>query len=127
MKSENLQEDELNEPAKDVAALRDIVAFKFGGTSLLGAERMLHAARIVQSANSTSSVVVIVSAMKGVTDRLLGIGSSLQNGRGSDACAAAEAVIATHLAVLRDLRLDEDDDQRVRREMQSLASDLLYD
>jgi hypothetical protein len=48
-------------------------AFKFGGSSLLGAERMLHAAGIVREAASCANVVVVVSAMKRVTDRLLGI------------------------------------------------------
>ena len=42
---------------------QNIVAFKFGGTSLLGAERMLHAARLVKRAARTSRVVVVVSAM----------------------------------------------------------------
>ena len=47
------------------------LAFKFGGTSLLGAARMLHAAALVREAASQSNVVAVVSAMKGVTDRLL--------------------------------------------------------
>src|SRR5689334_9336793 len=55
----------------------EIVAFKFGGTSLLGAKRMLHAASLVHSLASETQVVVIVSAMKGVTDRLLAIGRLL--------------------------------------------------
>src|ERR1700692_1724349 len=50
---------------------KSIIAFKFGGTSLLGAERMLHAAGLVKPVARGSNVVVIVSAMKGVTDRLL--------------------------------------------------------
>ena len=48
-----------------------IVAFKFGGSSLLGAERMFHAARLVREAAEVSRVAVVVSAMKGVTDHLL--------------------------------------------------------
>ena len=50
-----------------------IVAFKFGGTSLSGAKRMLHAASLVRPVAQASQVVVVVSAMKGVTDRLLAI------------------------------------------------------
>jgi aspartate kinase len=142
MTSENVQADEVNEPAKasrfrttttvagDSADSRvpgDVVAFKFGGTSVLGAERMLHASQIVRSAACSSSVVVIVSAMKGVTDHLLAIGTALENGRLPAAKHEAEGVIATHLAVLRDLQLAEPDDRRVRREMLSLAQDLLHD
>jgi len=81
MTSENVQADyEVNEPAKTsrfrttttVAGIYtesrvpgDVVAFKFGGTSVLGAERMLHASQIVRSAACSSSVVVIVSAHEG--------------------------------------------------------------
>src|SRR5271168_4007142 len=92
-----------------------VVAFKFGGSSLLGAERMLHAASIVRSSAPSCSVVVIVSAMKGVTDHLLAVGSALENGKLAAARDEAEGVINTHLEVLRDLQLDEDDDLRVRR------------
>jgi len=142
MTSENVQADEVNEPAKTsrfrttttVAGIYtesrvpgDVVAFKFGGTSVLGAERMLHASQIVRSAACSSSVVVIVSAMKGVTDHLLAIGTALENGTLAAAKHEAESVIATHLAVLRDLQLAEPDDLRVRREMLSLAQDLLHD
>lgn len=142
MTSENVQEDELNEPAEaghhpagDSAANfsshagcpGETVAFKFGGSSLLGAERMLHAASIVRSSTPSCSVVVIVSAMKGVTDHLLAVGSSLENGKLAAAREVAEGVINTHLDVLRDLQLDEGDDLRVRREMQSLCRDLLHD
>src|SRR5437879_13556513 len=51
--------------------LPNIVAFKFGGSSLLRADRMLHPAGLVQSAARSSNVAAVVSAMKGVTDSLL--------------------------------------------------------
>src|SRR5271170_6614491 len=88
---------------------------------------MLHAASIVRSSTPSCSVVVIVSAMKGVTDHLLAVGSALENGKLAAAREEAEGVINTHLDVLRDLQLDEDDNLRVRREMQSLCRDLLHD
>jgi len=162
MASENVQADEVNEPARAVgyrtgisskhvsthatcpggvpvgnaltgdaltgsALAHKVVAFKFGGSSLLGAARMLHAASIVRSSAKSCSVAVIVSAMKGVTDHLLAVGSALENGKVAVAKAEAEGVIHTHLGVLRDLQLPEDDELRVRREMQSLCRDLLHD
>ena len=48
-----------------------VTAFKFGGSSLLGAEGMLHSAALAREAALRSRVCVVVSAMKGVTDRLL--------------------------------------------------------
>src|SRR5436309_11693183 len=70
-------------------------AFKFGGSSLLGAERMLHAAGIVREAASCASVVVVVSAMKRVTDRLLGIARTLEAGCRTDARRDAEHVFSS--------------------------------
>jgi len=149
MTSENVQADEINQSEGQQAANNfaaqaraeesltelksraaggdEVIAFKFGGTSLLGADRMLHAAQIVRSSAQTSSVVVIVSAMKGVTDRLLAIGSALVSGQATAARAEADGVVSTHLAVLNDLRLEEDDDLRVRREIQALGRDLSHD
>lgn len=103
------------------------VAFKFGGSSLLGAERMLHAARLVLEAAEVSRVAVVVSAMKGVTDHLLSIEKALAAGKRLHARREAEVVLELHLEVLRDLRLDEETDRRVRHELQLLGCDLLHE
>jgi aspartate kinase len=104
-----------------------VVAFKFGGSSLLGAERMLHAARLVGQAAQVSKVAVVVSAMKGVTDRLLSIEKALARGKPSHARREAEVVLELHLDVLQDLRLDEESDRRMRHELRLLGGDLLHE
>jgi aspartokinase/homoserine dehydrogenase 1 len=104
-----------------------VVALKFGGTSLLGAQRMLHAAGLVRTAAQSSNVIVIVSAMKGVTDRLLSISRSLAEGKLSHARNEAEGVIHLHLNVLQDLQLDEQQHDRVRLGLQLLGRDLLHE
>ena len=104
-----------------------IVAFKFGGSSLMGAERMLHAARLVWEAADVSQVTVVVSAMKGVTDHLLSIEKALAAGKQAHARREAEVVLELHLEVLQDLRLDEETDRRVRHELQLLGCDLLHE
>ena len=104
-----------------------VVAFKFGGSSLLGAERMLHAARLVREAAQKSKVVVVVSAMKGVTDHLLTIEKALAAGKVPYARREAEVVLEMHLEVLENLRLDEESDRRVRHELQLLEHDLLHE
>jgi aspartate kinase len=106
---------------------RNILAFKFGGSSLLGAERMLHAASLVRDATRASGVTVVVSAMKGVTDHLLSIARTLAEGKLAHARREAELVLDLHLDVLHDLRLLEHDDLRVRRELQILGRDLLHE
>jgi aspartate kinase len=111
----------------DSAARESLVAFKFGGSSLLGAERMLHAAGLVGPVAQIMHVVVVVSAMKGVTDRLLGIAKALSEGNSQCARAEAEGVLHLHLGVLSDLSLDSDDHDRVAREINALGRDLLHE
>jgi aspartokinase/homoserine dehydrogenase 1 len=105
----------------------NVVAFKFGGSSLLGADRMLHAAGLVLAARRASSVTVVVSAMKGLTDHLLSIARALADGRLAPARRASELVLDAHLDVLHDLQLSVQDDLRVRRELQLLGRDLLHE
>lgn len=104
-----------------------IVALKFGGSSLLGAERMFRAARLVQEAAEVSQVTVVVSAMKGVTDHLLSIDKALTASKVPHARREAEVVLDLHLEVLQDLRLDEERDRQVRHELQLLGCDLLHE
>src|SRR6266850_1701638 len=107
--------------------LLNVVAFKFGGSSLLGAERMLHAASLVRSAAAASNVTVIVSAMKGVTDHLLSVVHALADGKLAHARREVENLLTLHLDVLRDLLLEEDDALRIRRELKLLGGDLLHE
>ena len=104
-----------------------VVAFKFGGSSLLGAERMIHAAGLVRDEARNCKVTVVVSAMKGVTDRLLAMAQALTAGRLSQARREAEFLVDLHLDVLQALQLEDLEELRVRRELQLLARDLLYE
>jgi aspartokinase/homoserine dehydrogenase 1 len=53
---------------------------KFGGSSVADAGRIMAVARIIQDATKASSVVAVVSAMGGVTDRLLAAAASAVRG-----------------------------------------------
>ena len=120
--------DELMHYAGGVAGqIRKIVAFKFGGSSLLGADRMLHAAGLVRSAARSSNVAVVVSAMKGVTDHLLSIARALAGGKLGHARHEAELLLDLHLDVLHDLQLSELESLRVRHDLQLLGRDLLHE
>jgi bifunctional aspartokinase / homoserine dehydrogenase 1 len=110
-----------------VRARQEVVTFKFGGTSLLGAKRMLHAASLVRPVAESSQVVVVVSAMKGVTDRLLAIAQDLANRKNHRARAEAEAVLRLHRDALCELPLNSDDLDRVGYELDSLGRDLLHE
>src|ERR1700693_2153528 len=78
--------------ATQASSQQSVVVLKFGGSSLLGAERMLHAAGLVRAAALDSNVIVVVSAMKGVTDRLLSTARSLAEGKLSHARNEAEGL-----------------------------------
>lgn len=103
------------------------VAFKFGGSSLDGAARMRHAAALVREAAETSNVTVVVSAMKGVTDRLLGVAHLLAESRNQAARHEAESIVERHLATLRDLHLEGLEHERVAHDLKLLSSDLLHE
>jgi bifunctional aspartokinase / homoserine dehydrogenase 1 len=109
------------------SSLENVIAFKFGGTSLLGAERLLHAARIVREESQTRPVTAIVSAMKGVTDRLLRVGQWLEQGRNLQARREAESIAELHRITLEDLRLDAHEHERVEEELALLADDLVHE
>ncbi len=132
MSPENVQtevpaEGDLRSHLGSVVDRGSVTAFKFGGTSLLGAKRMLHAAGLVRPVAQASQVVVVVSAMKGVTDRLLAIAQALADRKNQRARAEAEAVLHLHHDVLRDLPLAVEDRDRVAYELDSLGRDLLHE
>jgi bifunctional aspartokinase / homoserine dehydrogenase 1 len=108
-------------------AVQNVVALKFGGSSLLGAQRMLHAVRLVKDEFRTRPVAVVVSAMKGVTDKLLHVGHSLAQGRNGLAHKEAQAIAELHLSTLQDLRLSPDEHERVEEELELLTHDLLHE
>ena len=130
MSPEFLQQ-ESEEPAALSASSRPVVdaqmkqlptrAFKFGGTSLLGADRMLHAAALVRDAAQTARVIVVVSAMKGITDRLLEIAHS------ANARTEAESIVSAHYNVLRALNLPAEIHNRVHSELCFLGRDLIHE
>ena len=105
---------------------QSVVAFKFGGSSLLGAKRMFHAAGLVREAAKTSRVVVVVSAMKGVTDKLLNLARLTESGDHAEANRQAGALLRIHADVLSELQLAERDRQRVWHDLRLLGSDLLH-
>jgi bifunctional aspartokinase / homoserine dehydrogenase 1 len=113
--------------SQETQSKADICAFKFGGSSLLGADRMLHAAALVRDAALHSNVVVVVSAMKGITDRLLAVARLLAAGCRTDARRDAEHIVRVHEEVLRDLQLEPQENNRAGGELHLLANDLLHD
>lgn len=79
-----------------------MIVVKFGGSSLAGPERMLAAARIVARHNRAETVVCVVSAMAGVTDKLFAIARLAVRG-GSDWCGPYTRMRVQHEQTLASL------------------------
>jgi len=85
------------------------------------------AGSLVREAAESSPIVVVVSAMKGVTNRLLDIGQLLALTRNLPARAEALAIIELHLGTLRDLNLSGRDYEQFAHEVELLSRDLLHE
>jgi len=82
---------------------RALRVMKFGGTSVSGAERLRAVAGQVRAAVAEERVLVVVSAMAGVTDLLIaGIGAA----EGGGNAGAAERFAALHHEVCQELGPD---------------------
>jgi bifunctional aspartokinase / homoserine dehydrogenase 1 len=106
---------------------QNVIALKFGGSSLLGADRMVHAARLVQDEFRARPVTVVVSAMKGITDKLLHVGHLLEQGRNALAHKEAQGIAELHRSTLHHLQLDPEEHERVEEDLETLTNDLLHE
>jgi aspartate kinase len=86
---------------------------------------MLHSAALAREAALRSRVCVVVSAMKGVTDRLLAVAELLARNEPQKARRRAGDITGLHLETLQDLKLAEGERERVERELRLLSRDLL--
>jgi aspartokinase/homoserine dehydrogenase 1 len=111
----------------EASSQENVIAFKFGGSSLSGAERLLHAARLVREESQTRPVITIVSAMKGVTDRLLRTAKWLDEGRNAQARKEAESIAELHRLALDELQMERTEGDRVHEELSLLADDLVHE
>lgn len=86
-----------------------MIVMKFGGTSVGSADAMRRTAELIERARHTGPVVVVVSAMSGVTDKLLAIAEAART-RSEDPLVLVDALRAHHDATCRGLELDEVDE-----------------
>ena len=111
----------MSKPAR-LAGARPLRVMKFGGTSVGTAERLLAVAGLIQDAVRESRVIVVASAMAGVTQQLIeGIEAAVA--RRDDGCA--ESFRFRHEAVLGDLGFAEETaGLPIRASLAALADEL---
>lgn len=87
-----------------------MVVQKFGGTSVADPDAIRRLTEIVRAARNRDGrgPVVVVSAMSGVTDALLGIAAAAGDARGNEALAQADRLRTRHLAATHALVSDGD-------------------
>ena len=86
--------------------MASLCVMKFGGTSVGDASCIARAAAIVKSAASEGSVVVVVSAMSGVTNRLIDAAHHAEAGEGEYATKVVTELRSHHKKALEALVRD---------------------
>lgn len=79
---------------------------KFGASALGDAEGLETIARIVAARSVATQTVIVLSAVRGITDLLLGCAAGAETGDDRDLSSAIERLRAVHLAVAREAQLD---------------------
>jgi aspartate kinase len=96
---------------------------KFGGTSLGDGERIKIAARLVKEYVENNEVIVVCSAMAGVTDTLFTLVDRASRGRVRDVEIALNNLSEKHFRAIDDAIANE----AVRRDVKSIIKDLTED
>jgi aspartate kinase len=96
---------------------------KFGGTSVGDAVCIARAAEIIAQSARSGHCIAVVSAMSGVTNRLIEAANRAQSGNGAVALATLEALKTQHESTLQILLRDENNRAAIRRRLQEVLSE----
>jgi len=96
---------------------------KFGGSSVGNAECIARAAQIIAKGAREGRCVAVVSAMSGVTNRLIEAAKTAQAGNGSGATAIMDALRTQHETALGSLVSSEEERERVRQKMEAVLTE----
>src|SRR5260370_2425588 len=80
--------------------MKKTLVMKFGGTSVGNAARILSSAHIVQEAAARDCIVVVVSALAGITDRILNCVKAVGRGEQSRVPSPLQEIEARHEEVI---------------------------
>ena len=96
---------------------------KFGGTSVGDASCITRTAKIIARAAKENPCVVVVSAMSGVTNRLIEAAKTAQAGNAAEAEAIMDALRQQHETALSSLLPDEQKRARLRQRMEQILAE----
>lgn len=96
---------------------------KFGGTSVGNAECIARAAKIIAQGARQGRCVAVVSAMSGVTNKLIEAAKTAQTGNGTGATGVMEGLRAQHEAALNSLLSSEAERGQVRKKLDTVLAE----
>src|SRR6266496_1918451 len=96
---------------------------KFGGTSVGDASCIARTAQIVAQAARENGCVAVVSAMSGVTNRLVEAAKNAQAGNNGGAAAVVDALRKQHEAALTSLIQREEERAGIRQKMEEVLAE----
>lgn len=96
---------------------------KFGGTSVGDASCIARTTQIVACAAKENTCVVVVSAMSGVTNRLIEAAKTAQAGMAADAAAILDALREQHEVALKSLIAHEEERARIEQCMAAVFAE----
>src|SRR5713226_2173617 len=96
---------------------------KFGGTSVGDASCIVRTAQIIAKAAKESGCVAVVSAMSGVTNRLIEAAKKAQAGNAGGAAAIVDALRRQHEAALTSLIQHEQERARIRQRVEEVLAE----
>lgn len=96
---------------------------KFGGTSVGNAECIGRAAQIIAETAREMRCVAVVSAMSGVTNRLIEAAKTAQAGNSAGATAIMESLRGQHETALEALVRNSEECERVRQKMEAVLAE----
>ncbi len=101
-----------------------LTVMKFGGNTVATAERLSNIIRIVGSYYPKSKHVLVVSAIKGVTDDLVRISESIRRNDKDAIDVMLSSIINRHREIIKDLSLKESNREELVKIVNALAEEL---
>lgn len=99
---------------------KNLVVMKFGGASVASAERILHVVRIINKFAQKQKVVVVVSAIQGITDRLISLFDKYQTRDFTNGIADINMLYKIHKDILDELKLSKEKYREVEKSILNL-------
>src|SRR6266550_6007915 len=96
---------------------------KFGGTSIGDAACIARTAQIIAKAAKESGCIAVVSAMSGVTNRLIAAAKKAQEGNTGEAAAVVDTLRKQHEAALTTLIHHENECARIRQRLEDVLAE----